>query len=84
LYSQGSKIRTTYISFAHKERKRLDESIVKLKAELEAKRREEITAKSIFTLHILRLYSDVLPDTLEHAESISQASLEHKKKSREF
>lgn len=45
--SQGSKIRAAYISFADKEQKRLEESIAKVKAELETRRREEITAKSI-------------------------------------
>lgn len=61
----GAKIRSTYVAFAEKEKRRIEASIVSIKAELEAKRKEENHAKIL----------------LDHAESMSQASLAYKQKS---
>jgi protein kinase C substrate 80K-H len=44
---KGAKIRSTYIAFAEKEKKRLQASIATLKAEVETKKREEGHAKSM-------------------------------------
>ncbi|CCA68517.1 related to alpha glucosidase II beta subunit [Serendipita indica DSM 11827] len=65
LRKTGSKIRSTYVIFAEKEKKRLQSSIAALKLEVEAKKKEEAHAKIL----------------LDHAESMSQASLAYKQQS---
>lgn len=45
LRKTGSKIRSTYITFAQKEKGRLEQSVETLLAEIEQKRIEEATAK---------------------------------------
>ncbi|KAG8815614.1 hypothetical protein FRC19_000918 [Serendipita sp. 401] len=62
----GGKIRSTYVLFAEKEKKRLQASIITLKSDVEAKKKEVNHAKIL----------------LDHAESMSQASLAYKQKSR--
>jgi len=37
---QGAKIRSTYIAFAHKEKKRLEEQVGDLEKEIQAKEKE--------------------------------------------
>ncbi|TFK43050.1 glucosidase II beta subunit-like-domain-containing protein [Crucibulum laeve] len=61
----GSKIRSSYITFAHKEKKRLEASIETLTQEIEVKEKE-----------VARLR-----DIAERTESLSQAALEHKQQS---
>ncbi|KIJ56830.1 hypothetical protein M422DRAFT_22966 [Sphaerobolus stellatus SS14] len=61
----GSKIRGTYIAFAHKEKKRLEESVATLEKEIAIQEKE--VAK--------------LKDVMERSETISAAALEHKKES---
>ncbi|KAJ3567750.1 hypothetical protein NP233_g6158 [Leucocoprinus birnbaumii] len=61
----GSKIRSTYIAFAHKEKKRLEERVESLGREIQAKEREV----------------ERLRDIAERTESLSAAALEHKKQS---
>ncbi|KAG8832269.1 hypothetical protein FRC17_001628 [Serendipita sp. 399] len=61
----GGKIRSTYVIFAEKEKRRLQASIATLKSDLEAKKKEVNHAKIL----------------LDHAESMSQASLAHKQQS---
>ncbi|KAG8767295.1 hypothetical protein FRC20_008124, partial [Serendipita sp. 405] len=61
----GGKIRSTYVLFAEKEKKRLQASIITLKSDVEAKKKEVNHAKIL----------------LDHAESMSQASLAYKQKS---
>ncbi|EGO01447.1 hypothetical protein SERLA73DRAFT_85086, partial [Serpula lacrymans var. lacrymans S7.3] len=65
LHKTGSKIRSTYIAFAHKEKKRM-EALIALKE-------QEITARE---KEVARLR-----DIAERAESISAVELEHKKES---
>ncbi|EKM82097.1 hypothetical protein AGABI1DRAFT_35773 [Agaricus bisporus var. burnettii JB137-S8] len=62
---QGSKIRSTYIAFAHKEKKRLEERTAALEKEIQAK---EIEVQQ-------------LKNTAERTESFDAAVLEHKKQS---
>jgi len=61
----GAKIRSTYISFAGKEKKRLEDLVGKLTKEVESQESEVARLK----------------DLLDRTESISAADLEHKKQS---
>ncbi|KAJ2914464.1 hypothetical protein MD484_g5925, partial [Candolleomyces efflorescens] len=61
----GAKIRSTYIAFAHKEKKRLEELVVTLTKQVAAKEKEV----------------EKLREHAERTESLSQAALEHKKQS---
>ncbi|KAG9030475.1 hypothetical protein FRB95_003925 [Tulasnella sp. JGI-2019a] len=61
----GAKIRSTYVAFALKEQKRLEEAIKKMQAEVKEK----------------QLEADRTKDILERTESLDAASLEVKKKS---
>ncbi|KAF9448372.1 hypothetical protein P691DRAFT_800879 [Macrolepiota fuliginosa MF-IS2] len=61
----GSKIRSTYIAFAHKEKKRLEERVETLEKEIQAKAKEV----------------ERLKDIAERTESLSAAALEQKKQS---
>ncbi|KAH7931410.1 hypothetical protein BV22DRAFT_1077425 [Leucogyrophana mollusca] len=65
LRKTGSKIRSTYIAFAHKEQKRLEARIIELAQEV-ATREKEV---------------ERLRDIAERAESLSAADLERKKES---
>ncbi|CAA7269005.1 unnamed protein product [Cyclocybe aegerita] len=65
LRKTGSKIRATYIVFAHKEKKRLEAEVVSLEKEIEEKEKEV----------------ERLQDVADRAESISQAALDHRKES---
>ncbi|KXN92860.1 Glucosidase 2 subunit beta [Leucoagaricus sp. SymC.cos] len=65
LRKTGSKIRSTYIAFAHKEKKRLEERVESLEKEIQAKEKEV----------------ERLRDIAEHTESLSAAALEYKKQS---
>ncbi|KAF8529155.1 glucosidase II beta subunit-like-domain-containing protein [Hysterangium stoloniferum] len=61
----GSKIRSTYIAFAHKEKKRLEESVALLEKDIVVQEKEVARLK----------------DIMERTESISAAALNHKKES---
>ncbi|KAJ2929543.1 hypothetical protein H1R20_g7558, partial [Candolleomyces eurysporus] len=61
----GAKIRSTYIAFAHKEKKRLEELAVSLIKQIAVKEKEV----------------EKLREHAERTESLSQAALEHKKQS---
>ncbi|KAG6861374.1 hypothetical protein C0995_000780 [Termitomyces sp. Mi166 len=63
--TQGSKIRSTYIQFAHKEKKRLESVVESLTKDIEVKEKEVARLK----------------DIADRTESISQATLEHKQQS---
>ncbi|KDQ65053.1 hypothetical protein JAAARDRAFT_28714 [Jaapia argillacea MUCL 33604] len=65
LRRKGSKIRSSYISFAKKEKKRLEESITSTLAEISVREKE-----------VARLQ-----DIVDRTESLSAAALEHKKQS---
>ncbi|KIP09812.1 hypothetical protein PHLGIDRAFT_85955 [Phlebiopsis gigantea 11061_1 CR5-6] len=65
LRKTGSKIRSTYLAFAQKEKKRLEETIASSEKAVSSKQ-EEV---------------DRLKDLVERAESISQEALEYKKQS---
>lgn len=65
LRKTGSKIRASYISFAHKEKKRLQELVTSLSSKINDKEKEV----------------ERLRDVAERTESISAAALEHKKQS---
>ncbi|KAJ8456395.1 hypothetical protein ONZ45_g18736 [Pleurotus djamor] len=65
LRKTGSKIRSTYIAFAHKEKKRLEDLIQNNLQEIAAREKEV----------------ERLRDIAERTESISAAALEHKKES---
>ncbi|KAG8888763.1 hypothetical protein FRB98_006891 [Tulasnella sp. 332] len=65
LRKTGAKIRSTYVAFAKKEHKRLEEAILKLTAEVKEK----------------QLEVDRTQDILERTESLDAASLEVKKQS---
>ncbi|KAF8164847.1 glucosidase II beta subunit-like-domain-containing protein [Crassisporium funariophilum] len=62
---QGSKIRSTYIAFAHKEKKRLEAALLTLEEEMKVRGQEV----------------DRLRDIADRTESLSQAALEQKQKS---
>ncbi|KAF8591551.1 hypothetical protein K439DRAFT_906236 [Ramaria rubella] len=68
LRKTGSKIRTTYITFAHKEKKRLEDSVVLLEREVDVREKEVARLK----------------DIMERAEMVSEAALNFKKESREL
>ncbi|KAF4616007.1 hypothetical protein D9613_011454 [Agrocybe pediades] len=61
----GAKVRSSYIAFAHQEKKRLQAEVDKLEEQIKEKEKEV----------------DRLHDIAERAESLSQEALEHKKKS---
>ncbi|KAF9004765.1 endoplasmic reticulum protein [Cyathus striatus] len=63
--ARGSKIRSTYIQFAHKEKARLEEQLKSLEKDIESKEKEV----------------ERLKEVVQRTESISQAALEHKEKS---
>ncbi|KAG1902835.1 glucosidase II beta subunit-like-domain-containing protein [Suillus fuscotomentosus] len=65
LRKTGSKIRSSYIAYAHKEKKRLETLIADLVKEIETREKEV----------------ERLRDIAERAESLSAAELEHKKQS---
>ncbi|KAG6897675.1 hypothetical protein C0992_012424 [Termitomyces sp. T32_za158] len=65
LRKTGSKIRSTYIQFAHKEKKRLESVVESLAKDIEVKEKEVARLK----------------DIADRSESISQAALEHKQQS---
>ncbi|KAG5735388.1 Glucosidase 2 subunit beta [Termitomyces sp. T112] len=65
LRKTASKIRSTYIQFAHKEKKRLESVIESLVKDIEVKEKEVARLKEI----------------ADRTESISQAALEHKQQS---
>ncbi|KAG6333511.1 hypothetical protein ID866_5574 [Astraeus odoratus] len=65
LRKTGSKIRASYIAFAHKEKKRLEGLVTDLEQEIMTREKEV----------------ERLKDIAEHAESLSAADLEHKKQS---
>ncbi|KAG6836620.1 hypothetical protein H0H93_005963 [Arthromyces matolae] len=65
LRKTGSKIRSTYIQFAHKEKARLESAIESLGKDIEVKEKE-----------VARLR-----DIADRTESLSQAALEHKQQS---
>ncbi|OAX39255.1 hypothetical protein K503DRAFT_739832 [Rhizopogon vinicolor AM-OR11-026] len=65
LRKTGSKIRSTYIAYAHKEKKRLEVLVIDLVKEIEVREKEV----------------EKLRDIAERAESISAAELERKKQS---
>jgi len=65
LRKTGSKIRSTYIAFAHKEKKRLEESVVSLEKDIAVQEKEVARLK----------------DIMERTETISAVVLEHKKQS---
>ncbi|KAF8898115.1 glucosidase II beta subunit-like protein-domain-containing protein [Gymnopilus junonius] len=65
LRKTGSKIRSTYIAFAHQEKKRLQTEVDKLADEIKVKEKE-----------VQRLQ-----DIADRTESLSQAALEHKQQS---
>ncbi|KAF6762433.1 glucosidase II beta subunit-like-domain-containing protein [Ephemerocybe angulata] len=61
----GSKIRSTYIAFAHKERKRLEDLAASLEKDIVAKEKEV----------------EKLREIAERTESLTQAALDHKRQS---
>ncbi|KAF8556298.1 hypothetical protein OG21DRAFT_1596536 [Imleria badia] len=65
LRKTGSKIRATYIAFAHKEKKRIEKLIVDLEHEVASR----------------ELEAERLRDIANRAESLSAVELEHKKQS---
>ncbi|KAF5364120.1 hypothetical protein D9756_000935 [Leucocoprinus leucothites] len=65
LRKTGAKIRSTYVAYAHKEKKRLEERIESLEREIQVKEKEV----------------EKLKDIAERTESLSAAALEHKKQS---
>lgn len=80
----GSKIRTTYIAFAHKEQKRLQEEARSLEKEIATKEKEVDRLRGASSPCLaLELSLTRLLDIAERTESLSQAALEHKKQSRQ-
>ncbi|KAI0939027.1 hypothetical protein AcW1_004173 [Taiwanofungus camphoratus] len=61
----GSKIRSSYISFAQKEKKRIDAQIIASEQEIAVREKEVVRLK----------------DLVDRSESLSAAALEHKKES---
>ncbi len=85
-HDQGAKIRSTYIAFAHKEKKRLEGEVAKLAEEIVTKEKEVKILQGKFvigckTITILLIGG---PDIADRAESLSQAALEQKKQSRQL
>ena len=82
---QGSKIRSTYIAFAQKEKGRLEALSLSLAEEIKVKEKEVERLKSM--VHICTIqnfpYQFIL-GIADRTESVSKAALDHKMKSREF
>jgi hypothetical protein len=81
---QGSKIRSTYIAFAHKEKARLEERTAALEKEIKAKELEVQRLKGTQKESVSRDYSlTCFTDNAERTESMDAAVLKRKKQSRE-
>jgi len=80
---QGAKIRSTYIAFAHREKKRLEEHVGGLEKEIQVKEKEVERLKGMSFFFHKRIYSThSFSDIAERTESLTAAALEHKKQSR--
>jgi protein kinase C substrate 80K-H len=81
---QGAKIRSTYIQFAQKEKKRLETVVENLFQQITASEKEVTRLKGIS--HSLRMITCPYlgPDVADRTESLSQVALEHKQQSRWF
>lgn len=79
---QGSKIRATYIAFAHKEKNRIEKLIVDLEHEVASRELEVERLRGEEHRHMRSPNTDFLQDIAKHAESMSAAELERKKQSR--
>lgn len=84
LRKTGSKIRSSYIAYAHKEKKRLETLIADLVKEIETREKEVERLRGIKLVQESRAFMVTQPfsDIAERAESLSAAELEHKKQSR--
>jgi len=80
---QGSKIRSTYIVFAQKEKKRL-EALVQASTQEVAEREKEVARLKGIVIyeHSHMILTQQVQDVTERAESLSAAALEHKQESR--
>ena len=82
---QGSKIRSTYIAFAQKEKARLETLSLSLAEEIKVKEKEVERLRSM--VHICTIqktfpYQFIL-GIADRTESVTKAALDHKMKSRE-
>jgi len=81
---QGSKIRASYISFAQKEKNRLEALVITTKREVTAHADELVRIKGIYPfplLYLIRL-TPSNPEIVDRTESVSAAALERRKSSR--
>jgi hypothetical protein len=82
---QGSKIRSTYIAFAQKEKARLEALSQSLAGEIKVKEKEVERLRGMF--HICTVQSfphQFMLGIADRTETVSKAALDHKMKSREF
>ena len=87
MYLQGSKIRSTYITFAQKEKTRLEALSLSLAEEIKVKEKEVERLRSmvhICTIQKLSFPYQFILGIADRTESVTKAALDHKMKSREF
>jgi protein kinase C substrate 80K-H len=80
---QGSKIRSTYIAFAQKEKKRLEVEVENSQKDILIREKEVARCKGAIVVPIFGSFSLVI-DLVDRTEALSVEVLEHKKKSRMF
>ena len=81
----GDKIRSTYVSFASKEKKRLEELVAKASRDVTIQEQEVARLKGLlFYDYGGAAVADENTDILERAESMSAVELEKKKESRKY
>ncbi|KAF7331712.1 hypothetical protein MKEN_00051000 [Mycena kentingensis (nom. inval.)] len=80
LRKTGAKIRASYITFAHKEKKRLESLIESTSQEFAVREKEVSRLRGALLVYRL-FYCQHLLDIADRTESLSAAALEHKKQS---
>jgi exopolysaccharide biosynthesis predicted pyruvyltransferase EpsI len=81
---QGSKVRSTYITFAQKEKARLEALSLSLAEEIMVKEKEVERLRSMVICTIQNFPHQFILGIADRTESVSKAALDHKMKSREF
>jgi len=79
---QGSKIRSTYIAFARKEKKRLESEIEKCQKDIAMGEKEVARVQGALATSHFDKFSHFVTDLVDRTEALSAEVLEHKKNSR--
>lgn len=81
-FPKGSKIRSTYVAFAQKEKKRLESDIANSEREIAAREKEVTRLKGTPFPSLYRRLTQLSTALLDHEESLSAAAIELRKTSR--